>query len=55
MRPRINIITLGIRDLKESRAFYEDGLPLATITYFLLKVGLQKWVHIFYLEICWVV
>lgn len=28
MKPRINIITLGVRDLQRSIAFYEEGLGL---------------------------
>lgn len=30
MKPRINVITLGVRDLERSLAFYRDGLGLAT-------------------------
>lgn len=28
MRPRLNVITLGVRDLEKSLAFYRDGLGL---------------------------
>ncbi|HWC29415.1 MAG TPA: VOC family protein [Dehalococcoidia bacterium] len=28
MRPRISLITLGVRDLERSRRFYKDGLGL---------------------------
>ncbi|HEY3048755.1 MAG TPA: VOC family protein [Polaromonas sp.] len=30
MKPRITLITLGVDDLKQSLAFYRDGLGLAT-------------------------
>ncbi len=30
MRPRITVITLGVDNLKESLAFYRDGLGLST-------------------------
>ena len=30
MRPRINILTLGVDDLERSLAFYRDGMDLAT-------------------------
>jgi hypothetical protein len=30
MKPRINVITLGVSDLKKSLAFYRDGLGLPT-------------------------
>jgi len=30
MRPRINVLTLGVDDLETSLAFYRDGLGLAT-------------------------
>ena len=33
MKPRINIITLGVKDLKESIKFYEDGLGLPRMNY----------------------
>jgi len=28
MEPRISIITLGVNDLKQSQAFYQEGLGL---------------------------
>jgi uncharacterized protein len=30
LKPRINILTLGVRDLERSLAFYRDGLGLPT-------------------------
>jgi catechol 2,3-dioxygenase-like lactoylglutathione lyase family enzyme len=30
MKPRINVVTLGVDDLERSLAFYRDGLGLAT-------------------------
>ena len=30
MKPRINVLTLGVDDLEKSLAFYRDGLGLAT-------------------------
>ncbi len=30
MKPRINVLTLGVSDLEKSLAFYRDGLGLAT-------------------------
>lgn len=30
MKPRITVLTLGVNDLKQSLAFYRDGLGLAT-------------------------
>ena len=30
MKPRINVITLGVNDLQKSLAFYRDGLGLPT-------------------------
>ena len=30
MKPRINVITLGVNDLQKSLAFYHDGLGLPT-------------------------
>ena len=30
MKPRINVITLGVKDLHKSLAFYRDGLGLPT-------------------------
>ncbi len=30
MKPRINVITLGVNDLERSLAFYRDGLELPT-------------------------
>ncbi|MGH6832457.1 MAG: VOC family protein [Methyloceanibacter sp.] len=30
MKPRINVLTLGVNDLQKSLAFYRDGLGLAT-------------------------
>lgn len=30
MRPRINVLTLGVNDLEKSLAFYRDGLGLPT-------------------------
>jgi hypothetical protein len=30
MKPRINVLTLGVADLEKSLAFYRDGLGLAT-------------------------
>ncbi len=30
MKPRINVITLGVDDLEKSLSFYRDGLDLAT-------------------------
>jgi len=30
MKPRLNIVTLGVADLQKSLAFYRDGLGLPT-------------------------
>jgi hypothetical protein len=30
MKPRLNVITLAVRDLEKSLAFYRDGLGLPT-------------------------
>jgi uncharacterized protein len=30
MRPRIKVLTLAVRDLEESLAFYRDGMGLPT-------------------------
>ncbi|HEY1632663.1 MAG TPA: VOC family protein [Rhizomicrobium sp.] len=33
MKPRLSIVTLGVRDLERSLAFYRDGLGLPTRNY----------------------
>ncbi len=48
MKPRINMITLGVQDLERATRFYEEGLGLPSVIIFILGFILTSFSHIFY-------